>query len=197
MASSRTHLIDKLCRELAQAEHDAFLHCARQARQLGACPPAHALRAISEHAESTWPSYVEATSGRRGVGTRIGKLVARTLSATRHLAVDRIIDAQRAYRATLIGLKHGLDCARLLTEVAIRADEPELVRWLGATLPRRRELIASAEDAMEWFAEWPEVAVHVAARRRTAARGDDERRSASPPKKAVPRRPIGARLRTS
>jgi hypothetical protein len=192
MASSRTHLLDKLCRELAQAEHDAFLHCARQARQLGACPPAHALRAISEHAETTWPSYVQAT-GRRRVGTRIGKLVAKTLSATRHLAVDRVIDAQRSYRATLIGLKHGLDCARLLAEVAIRDDEPELVRWLGEMLPRRRELVASAEDAMEWFAEWPEVAVHVAARRRTAARGDDERRASS--KKAAPRRPAGARLR--
>jgi hypothetical protein len=35
------------------------------------------------------------------------------------MAVYRFVDAERSYRATLLGLRHGVDVARLLREVIV------------------------------------------------------------------------------
>lgn len=163
-----TQLVDKLTRELAQAEFDARLHTQRQARRLGPCPPGDALAAISDHATSTWPGFVAAAGPNRTVSIEIGRLVARLFSATRHFAVDLVIDAQRAYRGTMLGLVHGLDCERLLRATAARSGDFALARWCERMLVDRVELLEDASNAMLWFAERPEIALRPAGRGRAA-----------------------------
>src|SRR3569832_2813118 len=117
MSDPRTRLRDKLCRELAQSERDARLHTRREAKRLGECPPAQALLASAAHADDVEVALEKLTKQRVGVGLRVARAVAKVFSGVRHFFTDRLIDRERSYRATLLGLKHGIDTLRLLREV--------------------------------------------------------------------------------
>lgn len=158
MSSPLPVLYRKLCRELAQAEQAADLHPRRQARQLGNTAPANAFLDIADHARSWWPAYRAAAGHALGLGA--GVTVGKMFSAIRYVAVDRWIDAQRAYRGTLLGLRHGVDCARLLGEVATDVGNAPLVRWCDEMLEGRLLLLAEAERALAWFARHPGAAIH-------------------------------------
>jgi hypothetical protein len=145
----------KLCRELVQSEQSARIHPVREARRLGKVPPAAALRAIASHAELLRPRF-EALQHRDhldrfGLVSSIGKL----FSALRHAVFDRMIDAERSFRGTLLGLRHGVDTARLLREVARRAGDIYLFAFCDELLAQRLPLIAKAEASLTWFAEQP------------------------------------------
>lgn len=159
-------LLDKLCRETAQSEYDAHLHTRRHARRLGDCPPGDALVAISQHAEAAWPRFVVAASLERGLGIELARWTAMLFSNLRHFALDRIIDAQRAYRATLLGLVHGIDCARLMRQVALLRGERALVTWCDDVIPEREDLLQHASRALLWFASEPAVALRASSRTR-------------------------------
>ncbi|MGN6106879.1 MAG: hypothetical protein ACTHU0_17360 [Kofleriaceae bacterium] len=153
-------LRNKLCRELAQSEHDAKLHPAREARRLGDVPPAHSLLRISEHAEELRPRFealMQRKHQRRGM--RLGRTVGSMFSALRHAIFDRMIDSERAFRATLLGLRHGLDCARLLRDVAAREGDSFLVRFCDELLVERSGLLEDAEQTLSWFADCPSIAL--------------------------------------
>src|ERR1700742_875069 len=109
MSDPRSRLRDKLCRELAQAEHDARLHTRREAKRLGDCPPGNALLAIAEHADDVELALAKLTKHRVGPGLRLARALAKVFSGVRHFFVDRLVDRERTYRATLLGLKHGIN----------------------------------------------------------------------------------------
>jgi hypothetical protein len=159
-----TRLRDQLARELVQSEHDARVHTRREAKRLGNVPPARALAAIAAHADVVGgflASYVGAQQPR---GRRIGAAVGAAFSAVRQVLVDRVIDAERSYRATLLGLKHGIDTARLLRDVATAHGEVDLARWCDALVEDRGCLVEIAERALAWFAVHPDVALASGAR---------------------------------
>jgi hypothetical protein len=143
----------KLCRELAQSEHDAQLHPRREARRLGDIPPAHALVAIAEHADEVRPRLEALLVKRAPKGRHLGRAVGKAFSGIRHAIVDRLISNERSYRATLLGLRHGVDCARLLREVALCDGDYHLVRFCDELLLDRLALIERAEQALAYFAE--------------------------------------------
>ncbi len=149
----------KLCRELAQSEQDAVLHTTREASRLGKKPPAAMLREIAAHAAHLRPRLDALLLPRQPFGVRAGRLVGRTFSAIRHYAVDRFLSTERSYRATLLGLQHGLDTARLLREVAHREDEIRLFRFCDDLIAQREPLIREAERALSWFASNPQTAL--------------------------------------
>jgi hypothetical protein len=151
-------LRSKLCRELAQSEHDAKLHTMREARRLGTVPPAVALRAIATHAEEQRPRF-ESLMRRQPAGLQLGRAVGFVFSTLRHYMFDRLLDTERSYRATLLGLKHGLDVARLLREVAARDGDAALVRFCDDLLVERALLVEDAEQQLAWFAECPQKAL--------------------------------------
>lgn len=153
------HLCDKLCRELAQSEQSALVHPAREARKLGPTAPGRALSAISEHARALRPE-LEVLCVRQAFGIRLGQLVGNTFSTLRTLLFDRLIDAEQSYRGTLLGVRHGIDLARLLREVALRRDQAGLVRFCERLLVERVALIQDAESALAWFADEPAAALH-------------------------------------
>jgi hypothetical protein len=152
-------LCTKLCRELAQSEHSAVVHPQREAKRLGDISPAHALLAIVEHAKSLRPRFDALMAKRQRKGIEIGRAFGQVFSILRHVIGDRVIDAERSYRGTLLGLRHGTDVARLLREVALREHDTNLVRFCDEFLLERLALIEGAEQALAWFAEQPSRAI--------------------------------------
>lgn len=150
----------KLCRELAQSERDAQTHTLREARRLGDTPPAGALRAIAAHARSMQPRLeVAMRRGGQRIGLALGRTVAAVFSALRHAIFDRLIDTERSYRATLLGLRHGVDVMRLLCAVAGRRGDLYLAAYCDETLVERLALLQRAERALAWFADRPALAL--------------------------------------
>jgi hypothetical protein len=166
MSDPRTRLRDKLCRELAQAERDARLHPRREARRLGEGAAAEALFAIADHADGIEPVLMKVLGQRQSVGIKVAHAVASVFSGVRHLFLDRVIGRDRSYRATLLGLKHGVDVARLLREVATLSQEVALIKFCDLFLVERLCLLEDAEQAFLWFAENPEIALGHGARHR-------------------------------
>lgn len=152
-------LYAKLCRELAQSEQSAMVHPKREARRLGDVAPAHALLAIAKHAEDIKPRFDSLMVKRQPNGMKIGRAVGSLFSTIRQAIADRLIDAERSFRGTMLGVRHGLDCARLLREVALRAHDTHLVKFCDELIVERQGLIEGAEQALAWFADQPERAI--------------------------------------
>lgn len=146
----------KLCRELSQSEHSAIVHTRREAHRLGDVAPAHALLAIAEHAAAVRPRFDALVAKRQPMrGIRLGETVGEIFSVLRHALFDRLIDAERSYRGTLLGCRHGVDCVRLLREVAVRERDTTMVRFCDDWLGERLGLLARAEQALAYFADQP------------------------------------------
>jgi hypothetical protein len=160
--STHQKLRDKLCRELAQSEHDAIVHCVREARRYGRQPPGQILRAVADHARQIRPALGRVWGDGPPLGIRAGQAVGEAFSALRHLATDWIIDAERSYRATLLGLRHGLDAARLLREVLVQQQDRDAQRVCDELIAGRGELLTGVEDRLRWFAAHPDVALRSA-----------------------------------
>jgi hypothetical protein len=149
----RRRLLDKLLRELQRSEAQSLEHAPREARRIGESPPVSALRDVAMHAIALGPRLQLALEGHHLVAGRPG--ISATLSTLRQLVTDRIHDAERAYRAALLDLRHGLDVVRVLREVARLEELFGLIRWCDDWLPARRTLVARVEAQLEWFAEQP------------------------------------------
>jgi len=167
MSAPRTRLRDKLCRELAQAERDARLHPRREARRLREGQAAEALFAIADHADGIEPGLMKVLGRRQAVGIKLAHAVASVFSGVRHLFLDHLIGRERSYRGTLLGLRHGVDVARLLREVATLNHDVALIKFCDLFLVERLCLLEDAEQAFAWFAEHPEIALGHGARHGT------------------------------
>lgn len=159
MSNELRQLREKLCRELAQSEHDAVTHTLREAARLGPRAPADRLCAIAAHAEHLRPRMDALMVPAQPLGIRVGRLVGEVFSGLRHYVVDRLISTERSYRATLLGLRHGIDAAWLLRDVARRTDHVRLFRFCDDLIAEREVLLREAERALVWFAEHPRVAL--------------------------------------
>jgi hypothetical protein len=149
--TERRRLLEKLLRELVRSEEQAIEHAPREARRLGETPPVHALRDVAVHAHAMRPRFVQVLEGHSLAAGRGG--ITATLSTLRHLVTDRIHDAERAYRAALLDLRHGLDVVRVMREVARLEELFALIRWCDDWLAARRTLVARVEAQLNWFAE--------------------------------------------
>jgi hypothetical protein len=158
-AEEREALLRSLFAELFQTERSAEVHGAREARRLGASAPGLALREIVAHAARVnreLPGLAEREHLKIG---RIGALVGRAFSAVRHGVADRLIDEERSYRGTLLGLHHGIDVVRMIRYVADSAGRVEIGGWCTRWLEAREPLVEQAAHAMSWFAHHPAAAL--------------------------------------
>lgn len=146
-------LLEKLVRETVRAEVQAIEAPEREARRLGASPPVAALAAIADHAARMQDRFGRMLDGHAcELSTNRGALGS-TLTSLRHLVVDRVVNGERAYRTTLLDLRHGLDVVKLLRDVTRRALLFGLVRWCDDWLGARRTLVARAEAQLSWFVD--------------------------------------------
>lgn len=152
-------LLERLLIELFQTEQSAVDHPTLEAERLGDVPPARALRAVAEHATE---SLARLRAGaerhefeRESLGQRIGDL----FSAMRDLFADRLLDREKTYRATLLGVHHGVDLVTLLAPLARAQGRTELAAWCERWLRERPPLLAQMSAELAWFAENPERAL--------------------------------------
>jgi hypothetical protein len=148
--SDRRRLVDKLVRELVRAEAQALEHPLRESRRIGESPPVTALREVAGHALAMKPRLAQALEGHDLVSSRRG--ISTTLSTLRQLVTDRIHDSERAYRTSLLDLRHCIEVVRVLRDVARLEQLFAVIRWCDDWLPARRTLVARVEAQLAWFA---------------------------------------------
>ena len=154
----RMRLYDKLARELLQSEHDAHLHGMREAeRQVDV--PAREMMTIAYHAQRTEPELRRLVAERQPIGAMLALGVAKTFSHVRHFAFDHMLARERTYRATLLGMRHGLEAAYLLRAVADRARRTEVRDFCARLIMEREPMLQAAADAVAWFADHPKLAL--------------------------------------
>jgi hypothetical protein len=154
----RLRLYDKLSREVLQSEHDAHLHSFREAqRQDG--PPARILTTIGYHAQRTEPELRKLVTARQPFTAVLALAVAKAFSNVRYYAADHLLARERTYRATLLGLRHGLDAAYLLRAAADRAQRTEVHDFCDRLIAEREPLLNSAVEVITWFADHPSFAM--------------------------------------
>jgi hypothetical protein len=73
-----------------------------------------------------------------------------------------VISAERSYRGTLLGARHGLDVVRSLRSAAREASREELAGFCERWLERREPLVSAVERELEWFARHPREALSFA-----------------------------------
>jgi hypothetical protein len=149
--SERRRLLEKLLRELLRSEEQTIEHVPREAKRIGETPPVGALRDVAVHAIAMKPRFQQVLEGHALSAGRGG--ITATLSTLRYLVTDRMHDAERAFRAALLDLRHGLDVVRVLREVARLEELFGLIRWCDDWLAARRTLVARVEAQLGWFAE--------------------------------------------
>ncbi len=148
-----------LMRELFQTERSAEEHCTREAGRLAASPPAAALRACALHANHVNQALPDLARANELPVSHGGSVLGRALSFMRTAIVDRTIEEERSYRATLVGLRHGIDVVRMLQYVATASDQRGLAEFCVGWLNEREPLVAEVAKSMRWFAQHPAVAV--------------------------------------
>lgn len=153
-----------LVRELLQTERSASSHPIVEAERLGDVPPAAAMRAVAHHAQSALAELPELVARHRLPVGRGGKLVGAALSALREQFADLLVSAEKSYRMTLLGLRHGVDLVQLTEQVARRDGDPGLADWCAAWLTRRVPLVEAVAGHLVWFAANPLVAERPASR---------------------------------
>lgn len=163
--AQRDHLLDALFPELFQTERSAERHGRREAARLGDSAPGAALRAIVAHAErvnAELPRLAEREDVPRA--TRTVRLLGAAFSLARTTVIDRLIEHERSYRGTLLGLRHGVDLVRMIRHVADAAGRVEIAGFCTRWLEEREPLVARVEQAMTWFAHHPAAATRKARR---------------------------------
>ena len=155
-------LLQQLSYEFWQTETSASRHCRREAERWPDTPPARALLAAARHADSAlsqMPNFpLLRTRNQRGIGMAIGKL----FSTARDTLMDKLLTAERSYRGTLLGLRHGADLGRLMLDAAEHADDEPLRNFLEQWLNQRTPLVEIVANELHWFADRPKQALEQA-----------------------------------
>lgn len=158
-AEASKELLHTLFIELFQTERSADVHSLREAERLDGTPPALALRAVSTHAQSAMKEIVELAKKRNFEDTQAGVGIGEMFSQVRDHLADRLIDRERSYRGTLLGMRHGLDLVRSLGFAAGAAGDSELATFCETWQKARTPLVESAAAELAWFARNPERAL--------------------------------------
>jgi hypothetical protein len=152
-------LLHRLARELFQTETSAVWHCAREAERLTHAEPAAPLRELARHADEVLQRLPDLARSEGLPTSRGGNIVGAAFSQLRDKMADKVLDRERSYRGTILGVRHGVDVVRLLGAVAHSSGRPKLElfckNWLEARLP----LVHQIEEGLLWFGEHPERAV--------------------------------------
>jgi hypothetical protein len=155
---SEADLLTTLFPEFFQTERSAERHPELEAQRLSDTPLAAPLRAVSEHATSSLVELSRLAVARRHETSRFGQKLGRLFSTIRDRIADQLIDAERSYRGTLLGIRHGLDLVVLVGAVARAQGDAELAEFCDRWLETRTRLANELQARLVWFAQHPERA---------------------------------------
>jgi hypothetical protein len=152
-------LLGRLFVELFQTEESARKHPRIEGERLGDSPPGRAMRAVSVHAARVLPELRRLAEA-EGLGTHsVGSWIGDAFSFARRLAFDRMLDREKSYRGTLIGMYHGVDVVRLVRAAARARGRDRISTFCDAWLDERIPLIEAAGRQLDWFGAHPAIAV--------------------------------------
>jgi len=152
-------LLEATLRELFQAESSATQHPRVEASRLGTSPPGDVMEEIALHADSQLEKLDDIALSRGMTPAAAAKTIGSAFSVIRDSFTDLTNTTEQSYRLTMLGVRHGIDLVRILRELAVRAEDAELVQWSEAWLLRRLELIERCEAELAWFVANPERAL--------------------------------------
>ena len=91
-------------------------------------------------------------------------LTGSLLSQLRDKILDRLIQSERSYRATLLGIRHGVDLVVSLRHASEAVGNEHIFDFCESWLVQRNVLMERVEEELVWFSRHPDAAVHVAGR---------------------------------
>lgn len=159
LSPSQRTLLNNLTRELFQTETSAVRHSTREANRLGDAPPALALRAVAAHAETILAELPSLAKRNGMIVSKGGAMTGELFSQVRDKVADMLIDSERSYRGTLLGMRHGVDVVRLLEQFAAETGKIDLAQFCAAWLSSRQVLVEKVADELSWFAKNADEAV--------------------------------------
>jgi len=157
-AQREKRLMRSLMRELFQAERSAQSHPRVEAERHPGSPPARALEAVARHADAVMEDLPIRARYHDLPVSITGVAAGAAFSQIRRHLTDYFLDSETSYRATLLGMRHGLDVIAALREAAIAAGDAELADWCSQLEEARRPLIEECARQLSWFAQHPEEA---------------------------------------
>lgn len=155
-------LLHNVVHEVFQTETSALRHCQREAERLGATAPGRAMMAISEHAAGVLDALAPVCR-REELPVSVGGSAAGVfLSEMRDKVLDRLIQSERSYRGTLMGLHHGIDLMKLVMLASEASGKSSLIDLCAEWIPARTALVQRAVEELSWFVTHPERATELA-----------------------------------
>lgn len=146
-------LLRNLTRELFQTEVSASRHSRREADRLPDTPPARALTAVAEHADVALKELKELAQKQDLPVSAFGSILGEAFSQVREHVADHLMEGERSYRATLLGMRHGVDAVRMFGLAAKHGGFPDLASWAERWIALREPLVHDVQRQLEWFAE--------------------------------------------
>ena len=146
-------LLERLTREFFQTETSAVLHCRREADRYPDSAYATPFREVANHAERILREFVPLARKEELPVSAGGTIVGTLFSQARDSFADKLISAERSYRGTMLGMRHGFDLVQLLAATARRRGRAELAQFFETWLRTRQPLLERCEAGFEWFAE--------------------------------------------
>lgn len=162
IADHHQELLTSLLAELFQSERSAETHCAREAKRLGSASPAQALLAVAQHASTMRAEHERIARAENVTLGRSARVVGSLFSSFRDLVGDRLVDKERSFRGTLLGLHHGVDVVRMLRLVADACGHVDVGGFCTRWLEEREPLVEDVVRSMSWFAHHPVTAAEPA-----------------------------------
>ncbi len=165
MKAPRQKLLHALSRELYQAEASTLVHARREAARFGASPPSTAMLDVARHAErvlDVLPPLLDARKiSRRALPGVAAGLV---FSLARRFGLDFVLGPERAFRLTLLEMRHGIDLVYELEHLAEQLGDAQLAAFCRTWLEQRVPAVTSVERQLQWFVSHPEQALPGATR---------------------------------
>jgi hypothetical protein len=151
-ASEYQAFLRNLAHEVFQTETSAVRHCRREAERYEDTPVAQALNAVAQHADTALRDFKELARREALPTSAPGGILGETFSLVRDFFADRMIEAERSYRGTLLGIRHGIDVMHMVEQVARAAGREGLATWAHDWLRARTPLALAVEAQLAWFA---------------------------------------------
>lgn len=184
-------LLRSLAPELFQTETSAARHSRREARRVPDTPPAAALLDVARHADVALLELDQIARTHSLPRSSLGVLLGNLFSETRERVADRLMEGERSYRATLLGMRHGVDVVHMVELTAREAGNGLLASWAETWLRRREPLVQEVERQLAWYATHTDRALARATAQRSARSNSPapEQRTAVAVQPAIPPQP--------
>jgi hypothetical protein len=144
-------LSGSLLAELYDREEDTYRVSLREAKHIGWSPPSIALRVVAAHADEAL-GELRALAYARDVSISSPRaLIADAFRRFWDMAIDQVVDQERAYRRALGSMHEGIDVVRLTSTASRDEGDDALTKWCARWLAVRERIVLDVAGELAWF----------------------------------------------